>query len=48
LARFALVDVRDDGQRKVHPLCPFIKAWIARHAEFIPLVFGPPASNVRD
>jgi len=48
LARFALEDVRDDGQRKVLPLCPFIKAWIARNREFIPLVFGPPASNVRD
>ncbi len=48
LARFALEDVRDDGQRKVLPLCPFIKAWISRHREFIPLVFGPPASNVRD
>jgi predicted GNAT family acetyltransferase len=48
LARFALEDVRNDGQHKVLPLCPFIKAWISRHREFIPLVFGPPSSNVRD
>lgn len=48
LARFALEDVRDDGQRKVLPLCPFIKVWIERHREFTPLVFGPPTSNVRD
>jgi uncharacterized protein len=48
LARFALEDVREQEHLKVLPLCPFIKAWIARHPEFIPLVFGPPASNVRD
>lgn len=48
LVRFALEDVRDEGQRKVLPLCPFVKAWISRHPGFFPLVFGPPASNVRD
>lgn len=48
LARFALEDVRTQGTHKVLPLCPFIKAWIAGHSEFIPLVFGPPASNVKD
>lgn len=48
LAKFALDDVRDQGQRQVLLLCPFIKAWIARHPEYIPLVFGAPASNVRD
>jgi len=48
LAQFALEDVRARGTLKVLPLCPFIKAWIAGHSEFIPLVFGPPTSNVRD
>lgn len=40
LARFALDDVQAQGQRKVVPLCPFIKRWIGRHREYIPLVFG--------
>ena len=40
LAQFALNDVRDQGVRKVLPLCPFIKAWIGRHPDYIPLVFG--------
>lgn len=48
LPQFALDDVRQQGQRKVLPLCPFIKAWIARHREYIPLVFGLPASTARD
>jgi predicted GNAT family acetyltransferase len=48
LARFALEDVRTRGGLEVLPICPFIKAWIAGHPEFIPLVFGPPASNVKD
>lgn len=48
LARFALDDVRADGQREVLPLCPFIKAWIARHPEYAPLVFGQPSSKGRD
>ncbi len=29
LARAALDDVRAEGSRKVLPLCPFIKSWIA-------------------
>ena len=29
LARHALDEVAEDGDRKVMPLCPFIKAWIA-------------------
>ena len=40
LAKHALDEVRDQGVRKVLPLCPFIKAWIARHASYIPLVYG--------
>lgn len=40
LARFALDEVRDAGDRKVMPLCPFVKGWIARHREYVPLVYG--------
>ncbi|HRC41294.1 MAG: GNAT family N-acetyltransferase [Nostocoides sp.] len=40
LARFALDDVREQGTRKVMPLCPFIKAWIGKHRDYVPLVYG--------
>lgn len=40
IARWALDDVRADGSRKVMPLCPYIKAWIARHREYVDLVYG--------
>lgn len=40
LARFALDDVAATGGRKVMPLCPFIKGWIARHREYVPMVYG--------
>ncbi|GAA4117098.1 GNAT family N-acetyltransferase [Knoellia locipacati] len=46
LARFALDDVREAGARKVMPLCPFIKGWIARHREYVPLVYGAPDGEV--
>ena len=48
IARFALEDVRDAGTRRVLPLCPFIKGWIQKHEEFVPLVYGAPASTARD
>lgn len=48
LARYALDDVRDQGTRKVMPLCPFIKAWIGKHPDYIPLVCGAPTSTVTD
>jgi predicted GNAT family acetyltransferase len=51
IARFALDDVRADGCREVLPLCPFIKGWIARHAEYRDLVYGehrPSSSNPDD
>ena len=48
IARFALEDVRDAGTRKVLPLCPFIKGWIQKHEDFVPLVYGAPASTARD
>lgn len=40
LARFALDDVRATGTRKVLPLCPFIKGWIAKHPDYADLVRG--------
>lgn len=48
IARFALDDVRAEGVRKVMPLCPFIKGWIGRHREYVPLVYGIPASTAKD
>ena len=48
LAKFALDEVRDAGELKVMPLCPFIKAWIARHRDYIPLVYGAPVSTAKD
>jgi uncharacterized protein len=47
LARAALDDVRGTG-RKVLPLCPFIKAWIGGHREYVDLVYGAPPSTVID
>ena len=40
LARYALDEVAEEGTRKVMPLCPFIKAWIGRHTDYRPLVYG--------
>jgi len=47
LARAALDDVRGTD-RKVLPLCPFIKAWIEHHREYVDLVYGAPPSTVID
>ncbi len=48
LAREALDDVRRDGSRKVLPLCPFIKSWIAHHEDYLDLVYGAPRSTAKD
>lgn len=48
LVRFALDDVRAGGQRAVLPICPFVKAWIGRHRDYVPLVYGAPASTATD
>jgi len=37
LARFALDDARRRGLA-VHPDCPFIRGWIARHPDYVDLV----------
>ena len=38
LARFALDAVRAAGSREVLPRCPFIKAWIDKHPDYLGLV----------
>lgn len=48
IARFALDDVRAEQQRKVLPMCPFIKGWIARHRDYVPLVYGVPETTAKD
>lgn len=48
LARFALDDVREEGTHQVMPLCPFIKGWIGKHRDYVPLVYGAPASTAKD
>lgn len=48
LARFALDDVRAQGERRVLPLCPFIKGWIGKHPDYTDLVYGAPASTATD
>lgn len=37
LVRSALDDVREAGERKVLPLCPFVKGWMAKHPEYLEL-----------
>lgn len=44
LVRFALDDVRDTGERKVLPICPFVKGWMGRHPEYQELLYGYTAS----
>jgi len=34
--------------RRVLPLCPFVKAWIARHRDYRDLVYHAPRSSARD
>ena len=45
LARTALDEVAAEGSRKVMPLCPFIKAWIQRHPDYMKLVYGVDAGS---
>jgi predicted GNAT family acetyltransferase len=40
LARFALDKIRDEGTRKALPVCPFIKGWIQRHPDYLPVTYG--------
>ena len=41
LARRALDAVREAGERRVVPQCPFIKAWIDRHPDYRALLHAP-------
>ena len=45
LARFALDDVRAAGDRKVIATCPFIKAWIQKHPDYLSLLYDAPKSD---
>ena len=47
LARHALDEVRTEGTHRVMPLCPFIKAWIGRHRDYVPLVYGVDAGTAQ-
>ena len=38
--KFALDDVREKGENKVLPLCPFVKAYIIKNRSYIDLVYG--------
>lgn len=40
LVTSALDQVRAEGVRKVLPLCPFVKAWLGRHPDYLDLVDG--------
>ena len=40
LVRGALDDVRASAERKVLPVCPFVKNWIAKHPEYQDLGYG--------
>jgi predicted GNAT family acetyltransferase len=47
LVRGALDDLRRRGAL-VMAQCPFVHAWLERHAEYGDLVFDPPPSRVPD
>jgi predicted GNAT family acetyltransferase len=40
IAAWALDDVRERGQLRVVPRCPFIRGWIERHPAYADLVDG--------
>jgi predicted GNAT family acetyltransferase len=45
LAAHALSEVRAAGERRVLPLCPFIREWIQRHPEYLDLVAPEPSQR---
>ena len=45
IARFALDQLLAGGTRKALPVCPFIKGWIQRHPEYLPITYGAPPSR---
>ena len=40
IARYALDQLVAAGTRKALPVCPFIKGWIERHPEYLPVTYG--------
>lgn len=48
LARGALDDVQDRGEREVIPLCPFTASWIERHPDYAALVRDGDADSDPD
>lgn len=40
LARTALDEVREQNNRKVMAVCPFIKGWIGKHPDYVNLLYG--------
>ena len=41
LVRYALDAIREEGTRRVVPICPYVKTFIRRYPEYQPLVDGP-------
>ncbi|MGB3955591.1 MAG: GNAT family N-acetyltransferase [Brooklawnia sp.] len=37
LVRHAMDEVRDDGDRKVLALCPYVKHWLQKHPDYLDL-----------
>lgn len=48
LAQGALDHVREEGTRRVLPVCPFIEGWMARHPEYASLHYRAPKSTAMD
>ena len=48
LARGALDHVREEGSRTVLAICPFIKAWIARHPDYDDVLYRARPSTATD
>jgi len=47
LAKFAVQDARDRGLR-ITPVCPFIRAWLRRHAEYDEIVDYPVEGSAEE
>ena len=45
IARFALDQLLASGTRQALPVCPFIKGWIQRHPEYLPITYGAAPSR---
>jgi predicted GNAT family acetyltransferase len=48
LVQGALDDIRDQGQRKILAVCPFVRSWLGKHHEYRDLVYGVAPSRVTD